>query len=348
MFSGLLLGLLTLRVLTWSDFTPDLQHLAGEIGITAEKLPGVVAEIRERNQRRLLEGERDHLVNYVLHSNDFTKADPILAGQAALDAKSTALVQRRVRDFVKASEGGQPGYLASLLPSEGRVEFLNSEVQRVLRWTQEKELGCPSMPDPHRCVADLYQKRGHSSDTSAASNLVIGAGLGRVGKHEIRRVLIIGPGVDLAGRTGGSSERTFQPQFVRGLLTKGAIVDCVDLNPRVTRTVAGVCDSEANLDIAVERIDKQYDLIIATNVLLYLNQQELLLALANISAMLADRGVFLHNDARFETNVFGRAADMPVAHFGTVTLDGTRRPISTDRFVIHSRSGPRTGSTAPP
>ena len=84
-----------------------------------------------------------------------------------------------------------------------------------------------------------------------------------------------------------------------------------------------------------------YDVIIATNVLLYLDEKELLLAMHNVRAMLAQDGVFIHNDARFAIQLFGRAAGLPLKHFGTVPLDSTRRTPLVDRFVIHSPAAPK-------
>jgi hypothetical protein len=344
MLAALLLSVLAVRALSWSDFTPPMQRLVLESGVTSDDLPLLRKEIRTRNERRLREGEIEHLVNYVLHSREFTNVEPVLAASAALDTSVSPLIGSRVAEFVAATQNGTSDtlrYFGSLLPASGREDYVNAEVQRVLRWTQEKEVGCASAPNPQSCIAGLFQVRGHSSDTGAQSIEVIRTALGWLGSRPVRRILIIGPGVDIAGRTGTSSNRTYQPQFLRERFPPAVSIDCVDLNPRVVAAVAGACNSTAKLDIAVDIVDAKYDLVIATNVLLYLNQQELLLAFANIAAMIADGGSLVHNDARFEANVFGRAAGIPVMHFGSVTLDASRRPVLTDRFVIHSRSAPK-------
>jgi hypothetical protein len=157
-----------------------------------------------------------------------------------------------------------------------------------------------------------------------------------------QRILIIGPGSDFAPRTGMRKSRvaTYQPRATRELTGSGVRIDCVDLNPRVVQLAAGECDSATLLDIAVERLNSTYDAIVATNVLLYLNQTELLLAMHNVRAMLAPKSVFIHNDARFEVQLFGRAAGLPVIRFGAVTVDAARRPPLVDRFVIHSPAAP--------
>jgi hypothetical protein len=348
MLASFQVGLLALRVLTFSDLQPGMQRLMAEAGIDAGKLTAVREEIRARNQQRLRDGELEHLVNYVLQSDEFTKAEAVLPGRAALDATVRSAIRQRVSDFVAGAPNANSDrfrYLLSLLPAVNREDFVRGEIDRVLAWTREKEVACRTASDPQRCVSELYQTRGHSSDTGAQSNEVLRSALAWLGQREIRRVLIIGPGVDIAGRAGGSSGRTYQPQFIREAF-KDATVDCVDLNDRVVKAVARICDSALKLDIAVEALDATYDLIIATNVLLYFNQQELMLAFTNVGAMLASGGAFVHNDGRFEANLFGRAAGMPVVHFGSVTLDSARRPALIDRFVIHSPSAQK-GSTAP-
>lgn len=53
------------------------------------------------------------------------------------------------------------------------------------------------------------------------------------------------------------------------------------------------------LDIVTERLDgRTFDLIIATNILPYFDDVELMMAMSNVAAMLARGGVFLHNEAR--------------------------------------------------
>jgi predicted TPR repeat methyltransferase len=97
------------------------------------------------------------------------------------------------------------------------------------------------------------------------------------------------------------------------------------------------CDDAILLNTVTQRIDQQYDLVIATNVLVYMPAEELLLAMNNIALMLKPGGYFVHNDTRFETKLFGRAAKLPAVQFGTVTLDPSRRPPTIDHYVIHRR-----------
>jgi len=158
-----------------------------------------------------------------------------------------------------------------------------------------------------------------------------------------KRILIVGPGVDFAPRTGLQDKPpiTYQPRLTRDLADTGVRIDCVDLNPRVVRAAIDECDSAEVLDIVTQRVEATYDVVIATNVLLYLEEKELLLAMHNVRAMLVPDGVFIHNDGRFAVQLFGRAAGLPAIHFETLTVDATRPVTVVDRFVIHSPGDPK-------
>jgi hypothetical protein len=334
---SLLLGF-ALHTITWEDLPPSAKSLAKELSLTGENFEETVAAIRARNANRLREGEIDHLIFYMLQARDFTAAAPVDPAAAA-----TSDVRQRISDLVRAlakPADERQKYLATLLPPEPEA-FLEEQLRRVVRWIHEKEIGCRSAPSPQTCIAALYPSRGHSSDTSPESIASVRAAFEWLHKNrslDAKRILIIGPGSDFAPRTGLRSgpARMYQPRQVRDLAGQAVVIDCVDLNPRVVRAAAPECEHAEKLDIATERMDRRYDAIIATNVLLYLNQRELLLAFNNVRAMLAENGVFIHNDTRFETHVFGRAAGLPAVHFGTVTLDSTRRPVQTDHSAIQS------------
>jgi predicted TPR repeat methyltransferase len=55
----------------------------------------------------------------------------------------------------------------------------------------------------------------------------------------------------------------------------------------------------ATLDIVTEHLDGPgFDLVVATNILPYFDDVQLMLAMGNISRMLAPGGMFLHNEPR--------------------------------------------------
>jgi hypothetical protein len=338
-----LLAVLATQPIRWQDLPQTARPIAAQLGFSEANFDQQVRQVKERNQARLQEGEIDHLIFYMLQSAEFTNEPPLEPARAAMDER----VARRtlaLLDALRKPSTERQRYFATLLPAEP-ASFLKGETARVLTWIRKKEVECQSASSPQGCIAALYESRGHSSDTSPQSMAVVKAAfdwLKQNRRSPVRRVLILGPGADFAPRTGSAADAvaSYQPAAVRSLLGPGAVVDCADLNPRVLRTVGTECSSTVRLDVAVEAINVRYDAIIATNMLLYLNQAELFLAMHNIATMLAPEGVFIHNDARFETNVFGRAFGNPVTHFGSVVLDAARKPVLMDRFVIHSPSGP--------
>lgn len=341
---------LAVHTITWQDLTSPAQRLWSELTSGTTPFNEAIYAIRARNIARLREGEIDHLIFYLLQNPEFTPEPPVDPALASVGLNRFATsIQRRTDDLLRALERPseeRQQYLATLIPRAGRDAFVRAELARVLRWIREKETGCRSAPSPQSCIAALYTSRGHSSDTSPASMIAVEAAfrwLAENGRRGFQRILVIGPGSDFAPRAAGRSGpvQVYQPQLLRKLFPEPVTVDCVDLNPRVLKSAAGDCDSTDQLDIAVERLDATYDAIVATNVLLYLDRAELLPAFSNIRAMLRAHGVFIHNDGRFETNLFGKAAGLPVTHFGSVDLDATRRPAIVDRFVIHSPAAPK-------
>ncbi|MBI1787594.1 MAG: hypothetical protein HYR60_08610 [Acidobacteria bacterium] len=109
---------------------------------------------------------------------------------------------------------------------------------------------------------------------------------------------------------------------------------------RVRRELAARVRAEP-LNILTERYDPPpgFDLVIATNLLLYFDSTELALALANLSAMLRAGGFLIHNELRPEVESIARALDMPPIQGRTLQVaPGTKRPLM-DAFVIHRRVG---------
>jgi len=337
-----------MQLLGWRDLSPPGQRLASQLGITEAEFPATIDSIRARNAARLQQGEIDHLIFYMLQSKEFTAEEPIDPAAAAAAQADTPSVRRRIADFSRAlanPAGNRQIYFATLAPKDA-ANFLEEQLARTLRWIREKEIGCRTAPSPQACIADLYVTRGHSSDTSPQSMESVRAAfewLRRAPGFRPKRILIVGPGTDFAPRTAlrDMPEMIYQPRLTRELAGSGVKIDCVDLNPRVVQSAASECASVELLDIATGHLPVTYDVIIATNVLLYLDEKELLLAMHNVRAMLAQNGVFIHNDARFAVQLFGRAAGLPVKHFGSVTLDSSRRTPLVDRFVIHSPAAPR-------
>ncbi len=148
-------------------------------------------------------------------------------------------------------------------------------------------------------------------------------------------------------------------------------VDCVDINPRVVRfignrnTVLALPRETGNADfleyvrglgprievpavpvravqfnILTQRFDppRLFDLVIATNVLVYFDALELKLALANIHAMLKPGGWLIHNELRPELEEISAALGMPPVQGRTLEIaKGAKAPLM-DAFAIHRRN----------
>jgi SAM-dependent methyltransferase len=234
--------------------------------------------------------------------------------------------------------------------------------------------------------------------------------------RRIRRVLIIGPGLDLAPRTALIDEKppeSYQPwAVIDALLSLGLSrvedleVVGADINPRVvehlrrSRTnppalslVSEIRDSETvsasneyrdyfaslgravsdgkpdatasaiakghlhkrvrvgqaaaralraeTLDVVTERLEgPSFDIVIATNILPYFDDGELMLALANIAAMLAPGGVFLHNEPRPLVGEVTEALGLPFEHSRhaiIATVRGAPAPLGDSVFLHRKR-----------
>lgn len=96
----------------------------------------------------------------------------------------------------------------------------------------------------------------------------------------------------------------------------------------------------AEMNILTERYDPSpaYDLVVATNILVYFNQQELRLALANICSMLRPGGYLVHNELRPEVESIARDLDLAPVQARTIQISaGAGKPL-LDGFVIHRRA----------
>jgi hypothetical protein len=355
--------------------------------------------------RRVREGDLDHLIFYALQSTRFTtlpSLEPALSAKALVDGLSdgereTFLrtseapreripgpVRSRMTAFMRALDSStsdaRVAYFRALVRAtfpkrSARERALLGEYLRAMRFLYEKEFVAQRSARAAEAVEELYRSRGLSTDTAVEAGYLVYLGLGVIKSLEsdrrIRRVLIVGPGLDLAPRTALlelAPPESYQPWAVMDALlalglsrTDDLEMVGADINPRVvdhlrrSRTepptltlVSGIREDEnvklspeyrdyfarlgravgdaaqdaegANgtlhktvrirqaaagslraerLDVVTERLDgPAFDLVIATNILPYFDDVELMLALGNIAGMLAPGGVFLHNEPR--------------------------------------------------
>jgi hypothetical protein len=393
------------KTIRWADLAPLHTSLEAH-GVTAASFGAFVEKTHADSVRRVREGDLDHLVFYALQSAHFTDLPPIepalsakalvdrldpasrdafLDGRPGVDPAIAAPVRDRLAALLRALDS--PGhdsrltYFQSLVhttfPDRQKQEAgLRREYLRAMRFIYEKEFVAQRAGAD--AVAALYRRRGLSTDTAVEAGYVVYNGLGIVRaldpERRIRRVLIVGPGLDLAPRTGlleAGPPESYQPwAVIDALLALGLSraddlqVVGADINSRVVEhlarsraappvlaLVSEIGESEtitlsaeyrayfaqlggaigtitpapavnpsgsghlrktvhvgakaattltaATLDIVTERLDgPAFDLIIATNILPYFDDVQLMLAMGNVSGMLAPGGVFLHNEAR--------------------------------------------------
>jgi len=435
--------------IAWADLAPLYESLQTR-GITAAAFPGYVQRRRETNARRVREGDLDHLVFYFLQSTAFTPLPPL---EPALSAKrlvdslepgdraaflKTAMappsavtpeVRARITAFLRSLTAPRPDarltYFRELVTvtfprPASREAALLGEYLRVMRFVYEKEFAAPQSPGGAAALAALYQGRGLSTDTAVEAGYLVSLGLGVLKgldpDRRIRRVLIVGPGLDLAPRTGLVDERpaaSYQPWAVMDALLaldlsreEDLEVVGADINPRVVehlrrartdpptlRMMSEIRESDrvtftpeyreyfaglgraigtvetpspvgtstqtaasrtirirpsaaaalhaARLDIVTERLGgPPFDLVIATNILPYFDDASLMLAIANIAAMLGPGGVFLHNEPRPLLGDVTTALGLPFEQSRYVTIAtvrGAQAPLY-DSVFLHRRT----------
>src|SRR5262245_42456705 len=252
-FAGVLCAAPALRELTWSDLAPAIQSMIGERGLDRSSFARYVAETRARNLGRVRDGDLDALVYFALQSSTFTKLPPIEPAVSAKAFVEAAAVPPAVRDrFTALSSALRRGaaadarlfYFRDIIERERASgpplpRLLAEQYARAMRSLYEKEFAT---------APDAYQRRGLSTDTSVEAGYVVYLGLASLHALEperrIRRVLIVGPGLDLAPRTGLVSvgdPQSWQPFAIVDALTSLDMADraalrvhTLDINPRVT------------------------------------------------------------------------------------------------------------------
>jgi hypothetical protein len=435
----------------WDDLGAARQLFEAK-GIARDTFDDYIKTLHATHAGRVRTGDLDHLVFYWLQSARFTSAPPIEPALSAkglverlkpqdraaflrADPRATtpvmpgpvrARLDALLRAIAKPSTDPRLSYFRELVTSvfpqaEQRRAGLTAEYLRVMRFLYEKEFIAQRSAEAPTAVAELYRTRGLSTDTAVEAGYLVYLGLGIARsldpERRIRRVLIVGPGLDLAPRTGMldlAAPQSYQPwaviDAVLGLsLARASELEVVaaDINPRVvahlrraaanppsltlvseihdTATVkltpeyreyfgglgkaAGQTRNDTGggpgghlrkqlqvsrdaartltaepLDVVTERLDDgRFDLVIATNILPYFDDVELSLAMANIGAMLAPGGLFLHNEARPLLLELSRAAGFPLEHSRhaiIATVADAPAPLFDSVFVHRKRTDP--------
>lgn len=396
-----------------SELAPAELKAASSPDIAASWLKWVAkrdAEIRSR----LVQGDEDSLINLLLFGTSYTRR-PRITLKAVAQAKQNVnspeaaafveAISERASDLTQgiAAPGSNErllfarrfveskGYDVKTAPDRGRLtQYLLKGFTRVLSeqasyakmLESARLLGDPSQEFAER--SRLFRDRGLSSDTSLTPNFAIESSLasikakGLFAGASVRRVAIVGPGLDFTDKQDGYDfypQQTIQPFAVidsllrLGLARPGDLrVTTFDLSGRINdhlnraraRAAQGVSyvvqlprDSQwkpelagywskfgdrigepttpvvappalgemkvravkirpgvvslispQDLNIVFQRLDspagEQFDLMIATNILVYYDVFEQSLALVNVEKMLRPGGILLSNNALLE------------------------------------------------
>jgi hypothetical protein len=109
---------------------------------------------------------------------------------------------------------------------------------------------------------------------------------------------------------------------------------------RVRKDVAASISAEKLNVITGRPVDStaSYDLAVATNVLLYFNDAELVLALSNISSLLANGGYLLHNEVRPAMETYAQAAGLTLVENRTLRVAmGAKAPLYDAFSLLHKQ-----------
>ncbi len=342
---------------------------------------------------RVAEGDEDSIVNFLFFGTTFTtRPRPTaqdLTGLVASPAAALEALRPRVDDFLAgvASPGGnerlqfarqrlaQKGMdVGTPAGREQARQYLEKRMQAVGAGAAARS----SLTDAAPVTAStLYRDRGLSSDTSVAIDFGIDRALealktkGVIRPAAVRRVAIVGPGLDFTDKLEGYDfypQQTIQPFAVidslvrHGLSAADLQVVALDLSPRVVQHIAAArgraaagaayglvlprnserawtpdlvaywqrlgdrigepgtppaapasagpvavrsvtvrpaivsAVSSQDVNIVLERLaPDSFDLIVATNILVYYDVFEQSLAAINVAKMLRPGGVFLTN-----------------------------------------------------
>lgn len=330
----------------------ELLRLLGETGLSAAGYADWQERHRQAARRRLSDGAAEHIAYYLLQTTELG-AEPRLDPAAEARRYFDSLPLARRQAFLSSEVVEMPFSPAvrrrmdafwNTKPQTERHRLLRS-MERKLGWEPERILSVafrfllrlPESAD----VDALYQQRGLSADPFPPSMQAVAAGLRKVARTDA--VLLAGPGAEFASRFGVDDSQPVQSRQPGALLQmlprRPGIFDCVDIRAEVTESLAGAPCRASTGDLVVDQLPAaRYDLAVATNLLVYLNDQELALALGNLAQALRPGGCLLHNDARFAARLFGEAAGIPVVQFESVRLGMRNGREQLDRVVVHCKT----------
>lgn len=166
---------------------------------------------------------------------------------------------------------------------------------------------------------------------------------GLSGKKEVRISLVSGVG-DSATRTLTGEYKDYFGDLGRSIGSESALEVPGKLAAHLRKTlrvrpeiVARI--SADRLNVITERYTPTpgYDLVVVTNVFPYFSQAELILALANIEAMMKEGGYLIHNELQTVPGSFTSSAGLPLEHARTVLIAASKGAPLFDGVAIHRK-----------
>lgn len=232
---------------------------------------------------RVAGGEEDSVVHFLFFGTSFTTAPRItsreLAALALAPNANVDSLRARIDALVEAAARPRPDERLQVVREVlSRAGIDLSNVTAKVRARQFLEMRAralagaglqrlEAMADAAGGSANMFRDRGLSSDTTLATNLGIDRALaelvatGRLRRGDVRRVAIVGPGLDFVDKQFGYDfypPQTIQPfavvdSLVRaGLATGPVAVTAFDLSPRVNaHLVAARAKSDAGMAYTV-------------------------------------------------------------------------------------------------
>ena len=351
----LLTAALPAEPISWASLPPPLTRLLEESGLSSPRYPSWQSQYRSRAAARLDAGSAEHIAYFILHSSRLT-ADPPLVPIDEARRYVAALPPADRAAFLAGSEGSRPlpGPILRRITAFGGP--IRDARHAVLREMAAKLPGKPeqmilsafrfllTLADTE-LIDNAYQQRGLSADPFPPSMQAVERGVAwlRANRPAPRpSVLLAGPGAELGSRFGLPDDLPIpspQPSALLPLLSPSPQrFDCVDIREEVVAAHRGGPCRPTRADLVMDRLPPAaYHLTVATNVLVYLDDIELALALANLAQALAPGGCLIHNDSRFAARLFGDAAGLPAVHFESVPIGTRNGRQQLDRAVIHCR-----------
>ena len=309
------------RTISYNALPDQMQRLLTSHQLTAQNFDSYLVSLRQQTEVRERDGEFEHLIYFALQSGRFTslaKIEPALSAYEFVQSIQPDLrvkylheanyyppsfsvpknvlerFQKLLLALKKNPQDERQLYFKQLLArhhfdSETALPQLSSEYARVMKFLYHKEFLARGIQSPQQLadyVTQLYQTRGHSTDTQIEANFIVYEALaGYKAQHPaatIKNILIVGPGQDFAPRTDlleGFEPQCYQPFAVADAILNLGFCDvsslrihCVDISPRVIKHLQNLPTKKKNSLVLLSGIAENQNRKIATDFRKYFQQ----------------------------------------------------------------------------